>query len=150
MRVGVIADTHGLLRPRVLALLARCDRILHAGDVGNAEVLTRLREIAPVDAVRGNVDSGSAAEELPFSVEGEIAGLPFRMVHREEDVDPGWIERLRLVVFGHSHRPELRWRGGCLLLNPGACGPRRFSLPLTLARLTISEGRLVPEILAIE
>ena len=150
MRVGAIADTHGLLWPRVLELLTGCDRILHAGDVGSAEVLARLREVAPVDVVRGNVDIGPDADELPFSVEGELAGLPFRMVHREEDIDPGWIKQVRLVVFGHSHRPELRWRGGCLLLNPGACGPRRFQLPLTVAILTVSGNRVVPEILSVE
>ncbi len=122
----------------------------HAGDVGGVEILDRLREIAPVDAVRGNTDSGPEAEGLPLTLDGELAGLPFRMVHRREDVDPAWLKSSRLVVFGHSHRPELEWRGGCLLLNPGACGPRRFSLPLTLAVLTVADGRLVPEILAVE
>jgi uncharacterized protein len=150
MRVGVLSDTHGLLRPRVLELLTGCDRILHAGDVGDMEILYRLREIAPVDAVRGNTDSGPGAERLPLTLDGDLAGLPFRMVHRREDVEPAWARTSRLVVFGHSHRPELEWRGGCLLLNPGACGPRRFSLPLTLAVLTLSDGRLVPEILAVE
>jgi uncharacterized protein len=150
MRVGVLSDTHGLLRPRALELLTGCDRILHAGDVGSVEILYRLREIAPVDAVRGNTDSGPEAEKLPLTLEGELAGLPFRMVHRREDVEPAWVRASRLVVFGHSHHPELEWRGGCLLLNPGACGPRRFSLPLTLAVLTIADGRLVPEILAVE
>lgn len=150
MRVGVIADTHGLLRPRVLELLAGCDRLLHAGDVGGAEVLSRLREIAPVEAVRGNTDSGPEARELPPSIAGELSGLPFRMVHRREDADPAWISQARLLVFGHSHRPELSWQGQCLLLNPGACGPRRFTLPLTLAILTIADGRIVPEILAVE
>lgn len=150
MRVGVIADTHGLLRPRVLALLAGCDRILHAGDVGGAEILSGLREIAPVDAVRGNTDSGPDAEELPPSLAGELAGLSFRMVHRREDVDPAWMKSLRLLVFGHSHRPELEWHGACLVLNPGSCGPRRFSYPLTLAVLTVADGRIVPEILSVE
>ncbi|HEX3555834.1 MAG TPA: metallophosphoesterase family protein [Thermoanaerobaculia bacterium] len=150
MRVGVIADTHGLLRPRVLTLLHGCDRILHAGDVGGAELLDRLREIAPVDAVRGNTDSGPEADDLPPVLAGELAGLPFRIVHRREDADPAWMKGLRLLVFGHSHRPELSWQGACLLLNPGACGPRRFSYPLTLAILTLADGRLVPEILAVE
>jgi len=150
MRVGVIADTHGLLRPRVLTLLQGCDRILHAGDVGSSEILTRLREISPVEAVRGNTDSEPEARELPPAINGELDGLSFQMIHRREDADLRSLKHLRLVIFGHSHRPELEWRGACLLLNPGACGPRRFSLPLTLAILTISEGRLVPEILSVE
>jgi putative phosphoesterase len=150
MRVGVLADTHGHLRPRVLALLTGCDRILHAGDVGSAKVLSSLREIAPVEAVRGNTDSGPEVAELAPVLSGELDGLPFRMIHRREDIDPSWVKSLRLVVFGHSHRPELEWRGACLLLNPGACGPRRFSYPLTLAILTVTDGRLVPEILAVE
>jgi uncharacterized protein len=159
MRVGVLSDTHGRLRPKVLALLAGCDRILHAGDVGGAggkrepaaEVLARLREIAPLSAVRGNWDNGPGARDLPPVLEGDLAGLAFGMVHRQEDVPADWPRRHRLVIFGHSHRPELTWRGACLLLNPGACGPRRFHLPLTLAILTVAAGpRIVPEILAVE
>jgi putative phosphoesterase len=150
MRIGVLSDTHNLLRPRVLERLAGCDRLLHAGDVGGPEILARLRELAPIEAVRGNTDSGAFAAALPESLRGEIAGLPFGMVHRREDVPADWPARLRLILYGHSHRPELSWRGDCLLLNPGACGARRFSLPLTLAILTIQEGRLVPEILAVE
>jgi putative phosphoesterase len=150
MRVGVISDTHGLLRPRVLTLLEGCDQILHGGDVGGAEILAKLREIAPVVAVRGNTDHGPDASELPLSYAGELQGLPFRMVHRREDAEPAWMKGLRLLIFGHSHRPELEWQGSCLLLNPGACGQRRFSLPLTIAILTVTDGRLVPEILSIE
>lgn len=150
MRVAVISDTHGLVRPKVLTFLQGCDRILHAGDVGGAEILARLREIAPVEAVRGNTDTGPEADALPPSLSGDLDGLPFHMIHRREDVDPRLVKHLRLVVFGHSHRPELEWRGACLLLNPGACGPRRFTYPLTLAILTIADGRLVPELLAVE
>jgi putative phosphoesterase len=150
VRIGVLADTHNLLRPRVLERLAGCDRILHAGDVGELEILAQLRRIAPVVAVRGNTDSGAMAAALPETLAGDLDGLPFRMVHRREDVDPSWTSIARLIVFGHSHRPELEWRGACLWLNPGACGPRRFSYPLTLAILTVSDGRLVPEILAVE
>jgi putative phosphoesterase len=150
MRVGVLSDTHGLLRPRVLTLLAGCDRILHAGDVGSAEVLARLREVAPVEAVRGNIDGGPETGTLPPMVSGDLAGLPFRMIHRREDAEAAWMKSLRLLIFGHSHRPELEWQGACLLLNPGACGPRRFSYPLTLAIVTVAEGRLVPEIHAVE
>ena len=150
MRVGVLSDTHNLLRPRVLELLADCDRILHAGDVGEPEILQQLRRIAPVAAVRGNMDGGATAEELPEVLSGDLDGLPFRIVHRREDVDRAWPHELRLLVFGHSHRPEMEWQGSCLLLNPGACGPRRFHLPLTLAILTVTENRIVPEIRSVE
>lgn len=150
MRVGVIADTHGLLRPRVVELLAGCDRILHAGDVGGAEVLLTLRQIAPLAVVRGNTDSGPDAEQLPPFLVGELGSLAFGMIHRREDVPFDWPKRLRLIVFGHTHQPELAWRGQCLLLNPGACGARRFSLPLTLVVLTIAAGRVVPEIVSAE
>jgi putative phosphoesterase len=153
MRVGILSDTHNLLRPRVLELLAGCERILHGGDVGNLAVLEQLRAVAPVEAVRGNTDSGATAEALPEILSGDLGGLPFRMVHRREDIAPAWTREARLVVYGHTHRPELEWRGdrgNCLLLNPGACGPRRFSYPLTLAILTITDGRLRPEILAVE
>ena len=150
MRVGVLSDTHNLLRPRVLELLAGCERILHAGDVGDLPVLEQLRRIAPVEAVRGNTDAGPVAATLPETLTGDLSGLPFRMVHRREDADPAWISQVRLLVFGHSHRPELSWQGQCLLLNPGACGPRRFHLPLTLAILEVADNRIVPEILAVE
>jgi putative phosphoesterase len=150
VRVGVLSDTHNLLRPRVLELLAGCDRILHAGDVGELEILRRLERIAPVAAVRGNTDSGQTAAKLPEELTGDLDGLPFGMIHRREDVARDWRSRLRLVIFGHSHRPEMEWQGQCLLLNPGACGARRFTLPLTLAILTVTGGRLVPEIRAVE
>lgn len=151
----MLSDTHGLLRPRVLELLAGCDRLLHAGDVGSEEVLEQLRRIAPVEAVRGNVDTAPPLSALPEVVSGHLEGdeaepLAFRMTHRREDVQRAWTDEARLVVFGHSHRPELAWEGRCLLLNPGACGRRRFHLPLTLAILHVREGRLVPELLAAE
>ncbi len=155
MRVAILADTHGLLRPRVLELAAGCDRILHAGDVGSSRtgadggILEQLGKIAPVVAVRGNTDHGELAD-LPAIAAGELDGLPYRMTHRREDVDPAWPRAAKLIVFGHSHRPELEWRSGCLLLNPGAVGPRRFKLPLTMALVTVDSGRLVPEIVAVE
>jgi uncharacterized protein len=150
MRFTILSDTHGLLRPEVLDLARGSDRILHAGDVGDASILAQLRQIAPVDAIRGNVDTHGVLAQLPESLEGEIGGVAFRMVHRREDVEERWFREAGLVVFGHSHCPEIAWRGGCLLLNPGAAGRRRFKLPLTLARITVREGRLVPEILACE
>ncbi len=150
MRVTILSDTHGLLRPEVLELAQGSDRILHAGDVGDADILAQLRDIAPVDAVRGNVDTHGVLARLPDVVDGKIGDVAFRMVHCREDVDERWFRQAGLIVYGHSHRPELFWRGGCLLLNPGAVGRRRFKLPLTLARVTVLEGRLVPEILACE
>jgi putative phosphoesterase len=149
MRVAILSDTHGLLRPEVPGLIAGCDRILHAGDVGDPQILDRLRAIAPLEVVRGNVDHGELAG-LPEIVEGDLEGLKFRMTHRREDVLESWTRDTQLIVFGHSHRPEMEWRGACLLLNPGAIGPRRFVLPLTLAILTVRERRLIPELIAVE
>jgi uncharacterized protein len=100
--------------------------------------------------VRGNCDGGELAASLPAALAGEIAGLPYRMTHRREDVAAAWLHESRLVVFGHSHRPELEWRGECLLLNPGSCGSRRFRLPLTVAVVRVEGDRLIPEVLAVE
>ncbi len=149
LRVAILSDTHGLLRPRVLELAAGCDRILHAGDVGDPAILAELGRIAPVEAVCGNMDGGDLAK-LPAVAAGDLDGVAYRMTHRREDVDPAWPRSVSLIVFGHSHRPELEWRGGCLLLNPGAVGPRRFKLPLTMALVTVDSGRLVPELVAVE
>jgi len=150
VRVGVLADTHGLLRPRVLELLAGCDRLLHAGDVGDPQVLVELRRLAPVEAVRGNVDQGPGLDRLPHSVSGQLEDVPFGMVHQRGEIPADWRQRLRLVIVGHSHRPELLWEGRCLLLNPGACGHRRLQLPLTLAVVRVEGERFVPEIYAVE
>ena len=149
LEVVVISDTHGLLRPEVLDAVVGADRILHAGDVGDPEILSQLERHAPVDVVAGNVDTAGPLGRLPAVVSGRLGALPFHMVHRREDVSPAWCRESRLVVFGHSHRPELEWRGRCLLLTPGAVGPRRFHLPLTYARLRVTGERLLPEIVAI-
>jgi putative phosphoesterase len=158
MRVGILADTHGMLRPAVLDRLAGCDLLLHAGDIGDVgeagggeePILARLARLAPVRAVRGNCDGGELAAALPAALAGEFAGLPYRMTHRREDVAPAWLRDSRLIVFGHSHRPELEWHGECLLLNPGSCGAKRFRLPLTVAVVRVEADRLIPEVLAIE
>ena len=148
LRVTILADTHSLLRPRVLELAAGCDLVLHAGDVGDPAVLAALGEIAPLVAVRGDKDRGELGS-LPATAGGDLDGLTYRMTHRRADIDPSWPRAADLVVFGHSHRPELEWRSGALLLNPGAVGPRRFKLPLTMAFVTVDAGRLVPEIVAV-
>lgn len=150
LNVIVLSDTHGLLRPEVLDLTRGADRILHAGDVGDPGILDQLQHIAPVTAVRGNVDRSEELSRLPDVVDGDLEEISFRMTHRRDDVGDRWHRDVELIIFGHSHRPEMEWRGGCLLLNPGAVGARRFKLPLTLARLTIHDGRLIPEIVTIE
>ncbi len=149
-RVGIISDTHGMLRPQVVEKLQGCDRILHAGDVGSLDILNALSAIAPVEAVRGNTDTQEGMCSLPHLFSGVISGLPFQMVHRRQDIDPAWIPRSRLIIFGHSHRPEMEWKGNCLLLNPGAVGARRFKLPLTLAVVRFADDRILPEIHTVE
>jgi putative phosphoesterase len=149
--VGVISDTHGLVRPEAVAALEGCDLIVHGGDVGGPEVLKRLRAIAPVRAVRGNNDRGAWAEELPRTDVVDVGGLPIYVLHEIAclDLDPaaaGFVA----VVSGHSHRPSANVRDGVLYLNPGSIGPRRFSLPIALARLEVRGGRLAHEIVELE
>lgn len=152
MNLVILSDTHGLLRDAVLPHLAGADHVLHAGDVGDPAILERLREVAPVSAVRGNTDYGAVVGALPLTVELAFGGVEVRMTHRRDDVPDVWLRRRTptLVVYGHSHRPELAWHGNdTLLLNPGAVGPRRFRLPLTLARVRLQDGRIVPELIAL-
>jgi uncharacterized protein len=148
--VGVISDTHGLVRPEAVAALEGCDLIVHGGDVGGPEVLERLRAIAPLRAVRGNNDRGAWARELPEFDEVEVGALSLYVLHEIAalDVDPK-AEGFAVVVSGHSHRPHAETRDGVLYLNPGSAGPRRFSLPVTVARLTVRGARLSHEIVAL-
>jgi len=146
-RIGVISDTHGLLRPEALAALEGSDTIIHGGDVGDAAILERLAEIAPVFAVRGNTDRGAYAERLPHD---ELVRIEQRMIYvlhdlGELELDPP-TAGFDVVVSGHTHRPLIEWREGVLYLNPGSAGPRRFNLPITLARLTLHAGQLETEI----
>ena len=136
MRIGVISDTHGLVRPEALAALAGSELIVHAGDVGGAEVLEALARIAPVRAVRGNNDRGAWAARLPESDFVEIGAHTLYVIHdvKELDLDPA-ASGLAAVIAGHSHRPRNEVVGGVLYLNPGSAGPRRFSLPITVGRI---------------
>jgi hypothetical protein len=147
MRVGVISDTHGLLRPEAVAALAGVDQILHAGDVGDARILEALRGIAPVTAIRGNIDSGGACAQLPATELVELGGTTFYLLHdlNELDLDPG-AAGIGAVVSGHSHRPKVERRKGVLYLNSGSAGPRRFSLPVTVAVVTLGDGEPAAEI----
>lgn len=141
MRVGVISDTHGLLRPEALDLLRGAGHILHAGDIGRPEVIEALAELAPVTAVRGNVDLGDWAEAWPETATVTLAGHQVHLLHdlKRLDRDPAALG-LSVVVSGHSHRPAAETRGGVLYLNPGSAGPRRFSLPIALATLELGEA----------
>jgi uncharacterized protein len=148
--VGVISDTHGLLRPEALAALRGADLILHAGDVGKPEVLDELRRIAPTFVVRGNVDHGNWALELPVSEIVQVGDRSFYMLHDigELDLDPP-TAGFTAVIFGHSHQPSIEVRDGVLFLNPGSAGPRRFKLPVSVARIRVSGGELDPEIVTL-
>jgi putative phosphoesterase len=148
--LGVISDTHGLLRPEAIAALRGVDRIIHAGDIGAPEVLTALAEIAPVTAVRGNNDKGPWARAIPPTQIVDAAGLRIYMIHDvgELAVDPG-AGGFGVIVAGHSHRPRNELRDGVLWFNPGSAGPRRFKLPITVGLLTIAAGRARGEIVTL-
>jgi len=151
LRLGVISDTHGLLRPQAIAALRGSDLIIHAGDVGNAVVLEGLGEIARTFAIRGNVDKGAWAARLPSTDIVEVGALMFYVLHNIAELDlDAPTAGFGAVVFGHSHRPSIETRDGVLYLNPGAAGPRRFNLPVTVARVTVSGQELRPEIVELK
>lgn len=141
MRIGVISDTHGLVRPEALQALAGVERIIHAGDVGGAEVVAALTRIAPVDVVRGNNDKDAWGQQLAPWLALEFDGVGVHVLHdlSEMEVDPA-AAGFRVVITGHSHKPQVTERDGVLFVNPGSAGPRRFNLPVTLGYLDIEAG----------
>ena len=145
--LGVISDTHGLLRPQAIEALRGSDQILHAGDVGAPEILEALAKIAPVTAIRGNVDTGRWARALPATELVEIGGISIYMLHDlgQLDLKPE-AAGFRVVVYGHSHQPKIEERNGVLYFNPGSAGPRRFSSPVSLGKLTIDAGKIRAEL----
>jgi uncharacterized protein len=149
--VGVISDTHGLLRPEAVEALRGSDLILHAGDVGDPAVLDALRAIAPIVAIRGNVDTAPWAERLPATEVVDVGELQFYMLHdlASLDLDPR-ASGLSAVIFGHTHRPRADVKDGVLYLNPGSAGRRRFDLPIAVARLQIAGGRIAHEIVELD
>src|SRR5882757_4167495 len=151
MRIGAISDTHGLLRPEALKALQGAEHILHAGDVGDPAILDVLHAIAPVTAIRGNIDEGGPCNHLPPTELLELAGHSIYMIHdvKRLDLNPEAAD-IAAVVFGHSHKPLVEWRRGVLFLNPGSAGPRRFQLPVTLAWLKIEGNELSARIVQIE
>lgn len=147
MKVGVISDTHGLLRPEALAALAGCEQIIHAGDIGSPGILEQLAAIAPLHVVRGNNDlEGDWAGQLADCLQFELCGWPVLLVHDIADVPATLEPGVKLVITGHSHKPRVEWRGERLYLNPGSAGRRRFKLPVTLALLEVSTDAIEPRI----
>ena len=146
--VGVISDTHGLLRSQALEALRGVNAIVHAGDVGDAAILGQLRQVAPVTAVRGNIDTSAWGKRLPETDVLEIGAVSLYVLHNVQqlDLDPG-TAGFAAVIFGHSHKPPIEWRKDVLFFNPGSAGPKRFSLPISLGKLTIANGKLKPELI---
>jgi len=145
--IGIISDTHGLMRPEAIEALRGVDRIVHAGDVGSPEVLEALAEVSPVTAVRGNIDKGAWAKALPESEVLEIGSVSLYVLHEigQLDLDPVAAD-FQAVIAGHSHNPSVETRNGVIYLNPGSAGPRRFKLPVALARLKISGNQITTEV----
>lgn len=151
MIIGVISDTHGLLRPEALAALQGSHYIIHAGDVGDPRILDALAAVAPLTAVRGNVDHGAWAQKIPATNILEIGGVSIYVLHslQELDVKPE-AAKFAAVVYGHSHVPKSEMRNGVLYFNPGSAGPRRFKLPVSVGRLIIEDGKIEAKILLLE
>jgi putative phosphoesterase len=148
--VGLISDTHGLLRPEALRALEGVELVIHAGDVGRPEVLEQLKLLGTVHAVRGNVDRERWARSLPETLTLEVAGARIHVLHDLESLSEPADRPYSVVVSGHSHVPRVESRGGVLYVNPGSAGPRRFRLPVSVARLRLSSGAAEAEILRLE
>ena len=149
-RVGVISDTHGLLRPEAVAALQGCEQIIHAGDIGSPEILQQLAQIAPLHVVRGNNDQDAAwAEQVPDHLMLDVDGWRTLVVHDIADVPALLDTSTRLVITGHSHKPLIEWRGATLYVNPGSAGRRRFKLPVTLAVLDVREMTIESRLIAL-
>jgi len=150
LRIGLISDTHGLLRPEALAFLAGSDHIVHGGDIGNPDILARLAALAPLTVVRGNNDTAAWARDLPETASLDVGGVRLLAIHdvKALDADPR-ADGVRVVVSGHSHRPSCAERGGVLYVNPGSAGRRRFSLPIAAAELLVDDGRVEARIVTL-
>lgn len=151
MFIGVISDTHGLLRPEALAALRGSQHIIHAGDVGDPQILDKLSAIAPVTAVRGNVDHGAWAQKIPATNVLEIGEISIYVLHslQELDLKPG-AAKFAAVVYGHSHVPKQEWKNGVLYFNPGSAGPRRFKLPVSVGHLLLTNGKVESEVVMLK
>ncbi|WP_028238383.1 metallophosphoesterase family protein [Stutzerimonas azotifigens] len=151
LKIGVIADTHGLLRPEAVEALRGCDRLIHAGDIGKPEILAALAELAPLDVIRGNNDEGlSWVTHLPDELDLEMGGVRIHLLHDLKQLPFDAKARgFDVVVAGHSHKPAAVERDGVLYFNPGSAGPRRFKLPISLGYLLIDDGRVAAELVTL-
>lgn len=148
LRIGIISDTHGLLRPEALTLLQGCDHIVHGGDIGKPEILDALRAVAPLTVVRGNNDRQEWADDIPLCARVSVGGIVLFAVHDiadEKDQSMG----AKVVITGHSHKSAIAERDGKIYVNPGSAGPRRFKLPITVAELLVQDGKVSARILEI-
>jgi putative phosphoesterase len=148
MIIGVISDTHGLLRPEAVELLRGSEHIVHAGDIGSPEIIPALEKIAPVTAIRGNVDTQPWAQRFAATEVAELNGVSIYVIHDVNSLDlKPRAAGLAAVISGHSHQPKQETKDGVLYFNPGSAGPRRFKLPISVGRLEIVDGKIVAEIL---
>ena len=149
--IGVISDTHSRMRESALAAMRGSDVILHAGDIGSADVIAALKKIAPVHAIHGNIDIAPLTTKHPATDVIEVGGFTFYVLHnlRTLDLKPK-AAGFHAVIYGHSHKPEFYFEDGVLFFNPGSAGPKRFSLPITVGKIRIQDGELLPEIVEIE
>lgn len=148
MRIGVISDTHGLLRAEAVAALQGADHILHAGDIGDPAILDALRALAPVTTIRGNIDRTGTCAQLPPTELVELDEVSFYMLHNLADLDlDAAAAGIAAVISGHTHQPKIEYRKGVLYFNPGSAGPKRFSLPVSVGVLEIAAGALTPHLI---
>ena len=147
MRIGIISDTHGLLRTEAIKHLAGTDHIIHAGDIGAPEVIEGLRRIAPTTAIRGNIDTGEWARDYPDTKLVALGGRALYVLHNlnKIELDPA-ASGIDVIISGHSHHPKIETKNGILYVNPGSAGPRRFNLPIALAILMMSDRTILPRI----
>lgn len=149
-RIGLIADTHGLLRDEALEVLRGCDQLIHAGDIGRPEILQRLREIAPLSVVRGNNDTDDWTSELPARIELTVEGVRIYLVHEHAHLPADLAQRgFSVAICGHSHKPLISQHAGLCLINPGSAGPRRFKLPISVGILTVDSGQYQAQLLTL-
>lgn len=149
--MGLISDTHSRIRPSALDALRGSDLILHAGDIGSADIIAALKKIAPVYAIHGNIDREPLTQKFPATEVVEFAGFSIYMLHNLQtlDLDPR-AAGFSAVIYGHSHKPGYYFKNGVLYFNPGSAGPRRFSLPISVGKIRIQQGELLPEIILLE